>query len=100
MAWGGELTVDGYQVDPALLRRLGQSLQAGGESLDSLGRAVPGPPDAGEVSGEVAGLVALLTGAAGELSVRLRAAGDAVTRGGATYANAEDASYDSVQNVG
>ncbi|HEY9474747.1 MAG TPA: hypothetical protein VIS06_12960 [Mycobacteriales bacterium] len=91
--------MDGYTVDPALLRRLGRSLQSNGESLDSLGAAVPDLPDAGEVSGEMAELVGLLTGAAGELSIRLRAAGDAVARGGAIYADAEEGSYNSVQNV-
>ena len=91
--------MDGYTVDPALLRRLGRSLQGSGESLDSLGAAVPDPPDAGEVSVEMAELVGLLTGAAGELSIRLCAAGDAVAQGGAIYADAEEGSYNSVRDA-
>jgi hypothetical protein len=91
--------VDGYTVDPALLQRLGRSLRSSGESLDALGKSVPGTPDAGELSADMAKAIGLLAEAAGELSVRLCAAGDAVARGGSVYADAEDTVQASIPNA-
>lgn len=80
---------DQLQTDPAVMERLASTLHGKATTLASVGGSVPGTPDAGEVSADMAVVLSQLVAATAELVTGVTAAGDAVASGGAEYAESE-----------
>lgn len=88
-----------FKADPGVLDGMARTLRDAGTTLDSVGGSAPGTPDAGPLSGEMAELMALFTGAAGELVIRVSAAGDAVADGGETYVDTDQSAGENLSGV-
>jgi hypothetical protein len=88
-----------FQTDPGVIANLAKMLHSGADSLDSLAGSVPGVPDAGDLSGQMAALIAKQVGAAGEMAVGVSAAADAVTQGGKAYTETDHAAQRSLPHV-
>jgi uncharacterized protein YukE len=80
---------DQLQTDPAVMERLASTLHGKATTLASVGSSVPGTPDAGEVSADMAVVLSQLVAATAELVTGVTAAGDAVASGGAEYTDSE-----------
>lgn len=88
----------GYGVDPAAMEDLAATLRGGVAALDPLADSLPSMPDAGELSGEMAGALSNFARGAAELMMGVSTAGDHVAAGGAEYAGAEDAGRRGFEN--
>jgi hypothetical protein len=78
-------------ADPAALDAMANRLRQAGDMLDSVGSNAPGTPDAGDVTALMGGLVAHLSGSAGNLVLGLREASARVSESREAYL-AQDAS--------
>jgi hypothetical protein len=81
----------GFQADSGVIENLSKTLRGGADSLNNLAGSVPAVPDAGDVSGQMAVLIAKQVDAAGEIAVGVGAAGDAVAQGGTAYTETDQA---------
>ena len=88
-----------FLVDPGVIDGLASGLRSGSAGLERLGGSVPAVPDAGEVSGQMAGLMSKLVDAAGEFSTGMAAAGDAVAEGAQSYANDDHGSAQHISSM-
>jgi hypothetical protein len=89
----------GFTADQGLIDNLARMLRGGADSLNGLAGSVPGVPDAGDVSGEMAALIAKQVDAAGEIAVGVGAAATAVTQGGQAYAATDEGVHQSLPHV-
>lgn len=81
----------GFSVDPGVLDGVAGMLRGGADSLNDLAGSVPGVPDAGSVSADMAKVIAHQVEAAGEYAIGVAAAGQAVAEGGKEYRETDDA---------
>jgi hypothetical protein len=81
----------GFSVDPGILDGVAAMLRGGADSLNDLAGSVPGVPDAGPVSADMANVIAHQVEAAGEYAIGVAAAGQAVAEGGKAYRETDDA---------
>lgn len=81
----------GFHADPGVIEGISRTLRNAADDLDRVGSSVPSAPDAGEVTGYMAGALAKLTEAAGEMVVGAAAAGDAVADAGRQYVESDSA---------
>ncbi|GAA2781724.1 hypothetical protein [Saccharopolyspora taberi] len=82
--------MSGFEVDPGVLDGISSRLQNASADVDALGKAVPGPPDAGDGGPAVTGILAHLVENASALVLGLAGAGDDITETNKTY-QAQDA---------
>jgi hypothetical protein len=71
------------------MEELASILRGSATTLAALGRSVPGIPNAGEVSADMAIVLSQLVAATAELVTGVTAASDAVASGGAEYVESE-----------
>ncbi len=83
-------------ADPHALQAIAGRLRQAGETLDAAGRGAPPTPDAGDVTPDLAALLAHLTGGAGNLVVGLKEAGDRVDQARAAYQSSDAAAAQSL----
>lgn len=81
---------EGYRADLNAMDGFAGRLHAAGVPLSSVGDSVPGMPDAGAVSADMAAVVSHLVAVTTELITGVTWAGDLVAAGGADYAEVED----------
>lgn len=86
---------DHFLADEGALAAAAAGLRRGADSLNDLAGSVPAAPDAGPLSGEMAGLLSKQVGAAGEYAVGVAAASQAVAEGGQAYQRADDSARQS-----
>jgi hypothetical protein len=82
---------DGFMVDHTTMGTVWRELRGGHRVLEELGDSVPDAPDAGEVTGALAGALTHLVAAAGQYSTGLALAGDAVRETQRDYLATDDA---------
>jgi hypothetical protein len=85
-----------FSADPGVIDNLASMLRSGSDGLNNLAGSVPGVPNAGDVSGQMAVLIAKQVGAAGEIAVGAGAAADAVSQGGTAYTETDHAAAQSL----
>ncbi|SFQ35372.1 hypothetical protein SAMN05421810_106250 [Amycolatopsis arida] len=83
---------DGYELNPSTLEQAASALRTAGTTLDGLG-GDPGTPDAGELSGDMAGLLARFLRGASELVIGVNAAGDQVAHARNVYLEQERSAH-------
>jgi hypothetical protein len=81
---------EGYQMNPATLENVAGALRKAGTTLGNLDGG-PGVPDAGDVTGTMAAVLAKLLDDTVELATGINAAGDQVEHSRSTYVEHEDA---------
>ncbi len=82
---------DGFMVEDNTMGTVWRELRAGHRALEELGDSVPDVPDAGEVTGALAGALTHLVAAAGQYSTGLALAGVVVRETQQDYRATDDA---------
>ncbi|MGH3902962.1 MAG: hypothetical protein ACRDTE_01995 [Pseudonocardiaceae bacterium] len=88
----------GFGADPAAMEDIAGTLHSGVARLDSLADSLPGMPDGGELSGDMAAALSNFARCAAELVMGISTAGDHVAAGGAEYAEADDSGRRGFEN--
>ncbi|WP_436529619.1 hypothetical protein [Actinoplanes sp. HUAS TT8] len=82
-------------VDLPTLEQIAGQLSRVADALDAVGKASPGPPDAGEVSGLMAAALAHLTEGAGNLVLGMKVAGEEASEARRKFENQDEAAAQS-----
>lgn len=77
--------MSGFQVDHDALDTISKTLTDASESLDRVGKSVPGTPDAGMATPVITAVLAHMVDNASALVLGLAGAGDDVTESNQTY---------------
>lgn len=83
--------ISGFSADPGVLDGIAGMLDGGADALNDLAGSVPGVPDAGSMSVDMAKAISDQVAAAGEYAIGVAAAGQAVADGGKAYQETDDA---------
>jgi hypothetical protein len=81
-----------FAVDLAAMEAVASTLRSGVDRLDLLAESAPGMPDAGELSGHMAGVLGNFTRSVGDLMIGVLTAVDQVAASAAEYVEADDSS--------
>ena len=87
------------EADLPTMDSMATRLTQGGDTLDATGNSAPGVPNAGAVAGLMGAVIAHLSGAAGQMVIGMKGAGEEVSQARQAYATSDGVSASSFKGL-